>query len=242
MKAEVVLSPAELSRYEVQGKTAVVIDVLRFTTVVLTALEAGMSAFYPVGTVEEALERKRNEPSLFLQGERDFRDIPGFDFGNSPLCHVGKRYSGERMVCTTTNGTNALLAVSGAEEVVLACIRSARAVAQYLIEQSRVKEQNGQITDLLIVPAGLHGRFSLEDTWCAGQLLSHLPLTERGDGAITAQAIFEGMPLTELRDGEDARILKKMGAEADLDFCLAPDTSDGFVVWDAETGWGRLLA
>lgn len=234
MTVEVALSPAEFGKYDLKGKTAVIIDVLRFTTTLLAALEAGMSEFYPVRTVEEALDLKKQDPSLILQGEREFMAVPGFDYGNSPLCHVGKRYSGERLVCTTTNGTNAILAAREAEQVVLTSIRSAKAAASYLMEQ-------GDDLDLIIFPAGLHGRFSLEDTWCAGQLLSHLPVTEWGDGAKAAKILFERMPIEELRNGEDATILKKLNSEQDLDYCLAPDTSTGVIIWDAQAGWGRLL-
>ena len=67
MTVEVALSPAEFGKYDLKGKTAVIIDVLRFTTTLLAALEAGMSEFYPVRTVEEALDLKKQDPSLILQ-------------------------------------------------------------------------------------------------------------------------------------------------------------------------------
>lgn len=233
MTVEVALSPAEFGKYDLKGKTAVIIDVLRFTTTLLAALEAGI-----VSSTRCAPWKRPwiSETRSFLDSprEREFMAVPGFDYGNSPLCHVGKRYSGERLVCTTTNGTNAILAAREAEQVVLTSIRSAKAAASYLMEQ-------GDDLDLIIFPAGLHGRFSLEDTWCAGQLLSHLPVTEWGDGAKAAKILFERMPIEELRNGEDATILKKLNSEQDLDYCLAPDTSTGVIIWDAQTGWGRLL-
>lgn len=48
MRAEVILSPGEFGLHDLAGKTAVVIDVFRFTTTVLTALEAGMDRFFPL--------------------------------------------------------------------------------------------------------------------------------------------------------------------------------------------------
>ena len=86
-----------------------IIDVLRFTTTLLAALEAGMSEFYPVRT-GRGLGSQETRSFLDSPREWEFMAVPGFDYGNSPLCHVGKRYSGERLVCTTTNGTNAILA------------------------------------------------------------------------------------------------------------------------------------
>ena len=54
MRAEVIVSPAEFGCHDLTGKTAVVIDVFRFTTTVLTALEAGVERFYPVAEIEDA--------------------------------------------------------------------------------------------------------------------------------------------------------------------------------------------
>ena len=48
MYVDVVLSPAESDLYDFSGKTAVVIDVFRFATTIHVALEAGISAFFPV--------------------------------------------------------------------------------------------------------------------------------------------------------------------------------------------------
>ena len=48
MYVDVVLSPAESDLYDFSGKTAVVIDVFRFATTIQVALEAGISAFFPV--------------------------------------------------------------------------------------------------------------------------------------------------------------------------------------------------
>ncbi|HBG01825.1 MAG TPA: 2-phosphosulfolactate phosphatase, partial [Firmicutes bacterium] len=129
MRAEVILSPAEYGLHDVTGKTAIVIDIFRFTTTVLTALEAGIDRFYPVAEVEEAWALKEADPQLRLAGERQSLKIPGFDFGNSPLEHYGRSYAGGDLACSTTNGTRAIHAATKAKEVVLASLRSANAVA-----------------------------------------------------------------------------------------------------------------
>lgn len=231
MHAEVILSPGEFSRYELAGKTAIVIDVFRFTTTVLAALEAGIERFFPVADIDQAWAMKTSHPDYFLAGERQALKIPGFDFGNSPLEHDGRSYQGGNLVCSTTNGTRAIHAARGAQEVVLASIRSAQAVAEYAARQGR---------DLVFFPAGLEGRFSLEDTWCAGLILSYCKGIDFGDGAKTALVLYETMRLEELKNSKHGQRLQALGLNDDLEFCLKPKTSTGVIIWDQETGWGHL--
>ncbi|NLM42009.1 MAG: 2-phosphosulfolactate phosphatase [Firmicutes bacterium] len=231
MRVEVILSPGEVVHHDLKGKTCVVIDVFRFTTTVLTALEAGMERFCPVEGVEEALNLKRANPKLLLAGERNALKIPGFDFGNSPLEHYGRAYAGGELIFSTTNGTKAVQSAKGAEEVVLACLRSAPAVAAYLAEQGR---------DVVFLPAGLEGRFSLEDTWCAGCITGLLAPEELGDGAQAAVLLYEHTPPEELANSAHGRRLQALGLWADLHFCLEYGVSSGVVIWDQDTGWGAL--
>lgn len=232
MYAEVILSPGEFARHDLTGKIAVVIDVFRFTTTVLTALEAGFDRFYPVSEIHQALALKEANPKLFLAGERNALQPFGFDFGNSPLSHFGKAYSGGDLICSTTNGTKAVTAAKGAEEVLLASLRSAEAVASYV---------QGRRKDLVFFPAGLEGGFSLEDTWCAGLILSYLDVGEWGDGAKTARLLQMHTPLAELAQSTHGRRLQGLGRQADLDFCLECNRSKGVVLWDQISGWGSLV-
>lgn len=233
MKAEVVLSPSEISRHDLVGKIAVVIDVFRFTTTILTALEAGFDSFLPVKTVEEAFQEQQLDPQIFLAGERQALRIDGFDFGNSPLEYYGNRYEGGKLVCSTTNGTNAIIASQEAKKVVLASLRSAKAVARYLKEQDE---------DVVLIPAGLDGKFSLEDTWCAGLILSNLPITDWGDGATIARLSYENIPLAELKNSTHGKRLQELKLDDDLEFCLECDKSSGVILWNSSTHWGSLVS
>lgn len=231
MRAEVILSPGEFDRHELTGKTAIVIDVFRFTTTVLTALEAGMERFYPVAEIEDAWALKERNPDYLLAGERQALRIPGFDFGNSPLEHHEKRYVGGDLVCSTTNGTRAIQAAKDANHIVLASLRSAQAVATYVMELGG---------DVVFLPAGLEGRFSLEDAWCAGLILNLLDTSELGDGARTAHLIYKGIPRSELRASAHGQRLQSLDLQEDLEFCLELNSSSGVVIWDPESGWGYL--
>jgi len=69
------------------GGVAVVIDVLRATTVIVHALAAGCRAVVPCGEIDEAKRRAvqlRSAGKVLVAGERTGLPIPGFDLGNSP--------------------------------------------------------------------------------------------------------------------------------------------------------------
>ena len=154
------------------GKVAVVIDVLRATSVITTALENGAREVVPVKTIEEAQSLYAQlEPTMTLRGgERHALKIEGFDLSNSPLEYKKKTVDGKTLILTTTNGTNAINNVKAADEVVLACFRNAEAVVRHLIETS----QCGVSTNIIIVCAGTEGRFSLDDGLCAGMIIELL--------------------------------------------------------------------
>ena len=119
------------------GQTAVVIDVLRATSVITTALENGAREVIPVKTVEEAqnLYAQCDTAKTLRGGERNALKIEGFDLSNSPLEYKKKVVEGKTIILTTTNGTNAINNIIGADEVVLACFRNVAAVVEHVLER-----------------------------------------------------------------------------------------------------------
>ncbi len=67
-----------------RASTAVVFDVLRATSTMITALAHGAAGIRPVRTIEEAWDLKQKHPAALLGGERHGDVIQGFDLGNSP--------------------------------------------------------------------------------------------------------------------------------------------------------------
>ena len=85
---------------DLSGVTAVVFDVLRATSSIITGLASGAEAIIPVRTVEEARKLKLNDSDLQLAGERGGLPPEGFDLGNSP--EEFEQIKGRRVVMTTT--------------------------------------------------------------------------------------------------------------------------------------------
>jgi 2-phosphosulfolactate phosphatase len=215
------IPPAE----ELAGRVAVVIDVLRATTTICTALANGADTVVPVLTPEEARQVAADNPDrmFILGGERKSVLIPGFHYGNSPLEYTEGRVKGRPILFTTTNGTRAIRRASGADRVYIASFLNAPAVAEELARLGR---------DVAICCAGTHDQFSLEDTGCAGAILAFLSgpgmALELNDMGHVARELFrryDGRLADLLHRSEHGQSLLKLGLQEDLLFCAQLGTS-----------------
>lgn len=167
MNIQVISTAQQAQDINFTNRIAVVIDVLRATSVITTALNNKAQCVIPVKTIEEAqnLYASCDASKTLLGGERNALKIEGFDLSNSPLEYKKHSVEGKTIIFTTTNGTNAIDNVKGAKEVILACFRNAQAVVDYVAKSGK---------DTAIVCAGTEGRFSLDDGLCAGMLIELL--------------------------------------------------------------------
>ncbi|MGE0441988.1 MAG: 2-phosphosulfolactate phosphatase [Gemmatimonadales bacterium] len=167
MTIRVAFTPAGLGKDEVAGSGVFVIDVLRATTTICAALHHGARSVIPAGSIEDAmrLAQTLGPGDVLLAGERHGRPIEGFALGNSPLEMTEARVRGKTLVMTTTNGTRALLATTGAHQVFAAAAANLGAAA------GRARELIADGIPLLIVCAGRGGEFSLDDAYTAGRLI-----------------------------------------------------------------------
>lgn len=164
MRVEVVVTVEAVVPARLDGETVLVVDVLRASTTMVTALANGALAILPVADAEAARRRVSAAPGngFLLAGERRGDTVPGFDLGNSPLEMTGARVRGKTLVFTTSNGTRALLACRGAAAVGVAGLVNAAAAARWAAGGGR---------DVTIVCSGERGARSLEDHVCAGLLV-----------------------------------------------------------------------
>ena len=134
MKFDVITSPAEIATLRNRGlgeTTAVVFDILRATSSMVTAFAHEVVEIIPAETIEEAHSLKAKHPEALLGGERGGVRIEGFDLGNSPL-EYRKKVAGQRIITTTTNGTIALRACDHAHEVLAAAFLNLGATVAHL--------------------------------------------------------------------------------------------------------------
>jgi 2-phosphosulfolactate phosphatase len=204
-----------------------VIDVLRASTSIATALANGARAVIPLDSTDEVVMRAKafDRSEVKLAGERQMRPIPGFDLGNSPLEFTRETIEGKTVLLSTTNGTGAITALQGPRDVVIGSYVNFSAVLAML----RTAIRGG--TDIAILCAGREKQFSLEDAACAGRFVHHA-MRRRADVALN-DAAFAGM-LIDRRYSDNlmrlfsasahGRALSEAGYGDDLAACAAIDS------------------
>lgn len=227
--------PTELDGSMVPAGSTIVVDAIRATTSITTALAAGARRVVPVASVQEARDVAATEGSL-LCGERGGLPPDGFDLGNSPADFTRARVSDRTLVFTTTNGTAAIrVAVRiGGGALRLACFRNLAAAAATVVADVGGGARHG----VLIVCSGRRGGVSMDDAWCAGHLVERLLGAgldlDPTDGALAARALAErlGAPTPSGLAGTAAgRALGKLGLAGDLTDCARADDLAVVPVW-----------
>jgi len=219
MNIDVVLTPPEidlLPNRDLSGATAVVFDVLRATSSMITALAHGAEEIYPVCTIEEALALKKAMPDARLGGERHGDRIEGFDVGNSPLEYLAP---GKRIITTTTNGTVALKSCEKAHEVFVGALLNQHALSELIWLR--------QPQQLLLLCAGTFRELALEDVFAAGMLCAKFPNAELTDSARVALSLYleyQEDVLGLLQKARNGRTLKAAGREEDVSWCARVDS------------------
>ncbi len=230
MKIDLVLRHEDFTPDHGKGRTAVVVDVLRATTSIVTALMNGSGPILPVATAGEAFELREKQRWL-LAGERDGIMIEGFDFGNSPLEFTRERVEGRSLVFCTSNGTKSVLKASVADEVVAASFLNAASVVEHLKRSGR---------DAIILCAGTLGKPSLEDTVCGGMIVHRLNRRPSAAASEAKETYLEYRDniLACLRESFHGKHLINIGFEKDLEYAARTDITKVVPVLDEE---GRLV-
>jgi 2-phosphosulfolactate phosphatase len=166
---------------ELAGGTAVVIDVLRATTTIVYALEAGAKEVIPCREIEETRElaKKFRRQDILLGGERMGKPIADFDLGNSPEEYLSDEVDGRTILFTTTNGTQAMAHAKPAKQIILAAFSNVSAIVQRLIGRDEVH----------ILCAGTDGELTEDDTLLAGLIVERLQKLGGMIYVLNAQAI-----------------------------------------------------
>ncbi len=170
MRIDVYFIPLGPKEADITGRGAIVIDILRATTTIVTALAHGAKAVVPAATSEEAVRLTANleKNGYLLAGERRSLKIEGFQLGNSPREMAPAVVAGKTIYLATTNGTPALVAAQGAELVLIGSAANFKATT----ERARAHFQSrGEIA---IICAGRERQFAREDAYAAGRFVKAL--------------------------------------------------------------------
>jgi 2-phosphosulfolactate phosphatase len=220
MKVDLIISADDIKKEKVEGRAVVVIDMLRATSVIVTALNNGCRRVIPVLTVEEALDiASKNKDEYLLGGERKAIKIEGFNFSNSPLEYTLESVKGKSLIMTTTNGTRAIKGSEGAKHIFIGALINASAVAKKLLELGE---------NVTIVNAGTYGQFSMDDFICSGYIIDRIMEKrecELTDIAKTAHYIYKMNPdvMDFISDAAHYKRIMELNLKDDLDYCCTKD-------------------
>ncbi|HWO81656.1 2-phosphosulfolactate phosphatase [Gaiella sp.] len=202
MRVHVAFTPDEAA----EAPTGVVIDVIRATSTICQALDAGYERVWCAAEVEDA--RALREADVTLGGERLGVRIDGFDLGNSPSEYLEPRTS--TLALSTTNGTRAIVtAAERCDRVYIASLLNLAAVTD-------VARSDGD--DVAVFCAGVKGAFALDDAYVAGRVAESLGF-ERSDAAEAALRLARSYSGAEqaFRASRSGRDLIEHGPELEAD-------------------------
>ena len=234
MILDVTLSPDLLPR-SFAGSLCTVIDVLRATTTIITALASGASEVHPCISAAEARRCAEaiGHKSYLLGGEKGGLRIPGFHLGNSPIEYLDSgKIAGKIIYFATTNGTPALRRAYkvSTNPVYLAALVNLSAVSSAIIRAIT----GNSLTKICLICAGRYGKPSLEDFLCAGLILPPVQdgllqsgitcqLSDAASIAIEFSKLNKEKPLEVLAASEHGQYLQRIGFAADLKFASQID-------------------
>lgn len=226
-KIDIVLSPELIPAYRQPGSVAVVIDVLRASTTITTAMAHGAKAIYPLETVEEA--EARAAEGYLVGAERNVVRCPFAQFGNDPAEYTEEAIGGKEIYFTTTNGTRTIkAAIAEGYRVVVGTFVNLSSVARFC---------QGQ--DVLAICAGWQGRPSKEDTLFAAALCdalseSHEVVTDVSQMMVELWQAHKGSLTEYIKESNHYPRMVKAGKEGALDFCLTIDAMEVLPITELE--------
>lgn len=215
---EVCLSPALLNLFDVKNSIVVIIDVLRATSTICTALYNGAARVIPVSSVAECISIGEQTGGI-TAGERDGRVAEGLVHGNSPFEYPREFIENKTLVLTTTNGTKLLHMAKDAAEIITGSFPNLSAVCDYLIAQGK---------PVLLGCAGWKDRVNMEDTLFAGAVVSRIRthFSVDCDSALMAEGLYntyQNSIQEVMQQASHYKRLAKYGLENDIRYCLTPD-------------------
>ncbi|WP_417378714.1 2-phosphosulfolactate phosphatase [Gimesia sp.] len=225
------------------GSTAVILDILRASSTITTALSSGAAAVIPCQEIEEAqqLAGKLSETAdseVLLGGERMGVMIEGFDLDNSPARYPAEVVSGKQIVFTTSNGTRALKRAIQASRILIGSFLNLAAVVNELSQSSGV---------VYLVCAGTDGAITGEDCLCAGAIAAGLQSVSSPELTLDdatrmvvdyyqSQTSSPGGLLTAMRASQGGRNLIQRGFEEDIRLCSERDCYAVLPEYNHESG------
>ena len=218
------LSPALLHLYDVNHAIVVIIDVLRATSTIATALHNGAKCVIPVDSVAKCIELGRQIDGI-TAGERDGMIAEGLEHGNSPFEYPREFIGGKTLVLTTTNGTKLLhMALDRGEgQIITGSFPNLSSVCRYLLDQNQ---------PVVLACAAWKDRVNIEDMLFAGAVINQVKhqFSINCDSSQIAETVYQDarsdlFAFMQAKNASHYQRLMGYGLEKDIRYCLTPDVA-----------------
>lgn len=214
-----------------KGKNVVIVDVLRASSTILTALVNGAKEIIPAESVSVAARISKGLGNSVLCGERNGKVIEGFKLGNSPFEYTEDTVNAKSLIFSTTNGTVSIVKSKFAKTAVVASFLNISSVIEHLLKLNE---------DFVIICSGKQNDFCVEDSVYAGLIISKLFETNGKQSykvfdsgyvcyQLAKQLIFKSSNpdhckiLNMFKKCEHGKYLVSLGFENDLKYCATLD-------------------
>jgi 2-phosphosulfolactate phosphatase len=224
------LSPALLHLYDVSSSIVVIIDVLRATSTIATALHNGAASVIPVDSVPDCI-RIGKELNTITAGERDGQVAEGLQYGNSPFEYPNDFIGGKVLVLTTTNGTKLLhmAHAKGAKEIITGSFPNISVICDHLLKKNM---------NVILACAAWKDRVNLEDTLFAGGVINRIKdnFTIECDSSQMAESLYmtaqpDLYEFMKERNATHYHRLTRYHLEKDIRYCLTADGAPSLPVY-----------
>lgn len=220
-----VLSPSLLKLYDVSDSVVVIIDILRATSTIATALYNGAKSVIPVDSVAGCIKLGKQMEAI-TAGERDGRIAEGLQYGNTPLQYNREFINSKTLILTTTNGTRLLhLALNAnAKTIITGSFCNISSVCNYILNQK---------TNVILACAAWKNRVNIEDTLFAGAVINRVKgnLEIKDDASQIAETLYlqakgDLYEFLKEKNASHFQRLMSFGLEKDIRFCLTEDNAN----------------
>ena len=214
-----------------KDKNVIVVDVLRATTTITTALENGAREVIPAESVTTAARISKGLGNSLLCGERGGKVVEGFNLGNSPFEYKSEIIKGKPLVFSSTNGT---LSITKAR------LSKSCALASFINLSKAVEYIRNINNDIVFVCSGKLNEYCIEDSVCTGLIIYYLMKSdinkyELDDSSLASLHLAKhliikfGKPveekiLTMLKNSEHGKYLISLGFAEDLNYSSKIDS------------------
>jgi 2-phosphosulfolactate phosphatase len=213
------------------SKTTVIIDVLRASSTIVTALQNGAKEIIPVASIEFAVKVSGGlfTGQTLMGGERNTKKIDGFALGNSPMEYTENIVAKKSIILYTTNGSRAVVKAKFSENLFVTTYLNLTAVAKQVAELNK---------DTEILCSGNGNAISLEDSVCAGKLVTEIQkfnegvqLSDSAKMSISLNKSFGKNIYKMLKNSEHGQVLIENGFEKDIEYCSRLDELEAIPVF-----------